>query len=80
MAAKKAKQYPDITKLTGLKWEEQKPDQYEPDVIDQCDFCGKNILDTHHYFTATNPISARDTGDWIAISCQPCGTKAGLVW
>ena len=80
MAAKKAKKYPDITKLTGLKWNKEKPEEYEPECIDTCDFCGANILITHNYYTAVNPIEHRDCGDPIAVSCQSCATKAGLEW
>ena len=80
MAKRKAKVYPDITKLTGLKWETQNPEKREREAIETCDFCGSNIYAEQKYFGAFTPIADRDDGCWIAVSCQSCGVKAGLEW
>lgn len=79
--AKKAKQYPDISKLTGLKWQKQKPDNYREEIC-KCSFCGTGIYDNQNYYEGFHPVIQDDPtgGDPLFFACHGCATKAGLEW
>jgi hypothetical protein len=77
--AKKQQKKLDISKFSNLDW--QKSDAMaDREVIDNCDFCSKDIYDVDKYWEVFPPIEKRNNGEAILVACLDCGTAAGLEW